>query len=252
MVTIKRKVKMRYVILIAVMAVLLIALFIFFQFTPLGYRMTVPYRNFTEVQANVYIDNSYSGNRDDVITIINEAKDRVSDFWGNTESLPRIIISDNKKTIAKMGGDHDTATAVLFQAFSYISISKEYLNVDIVAHELTHGELHARLYNGKMPQTLIPIWFDEGVATQNDFRQQYSEETWIESTDNGSNVIELDEMDTASEFYAGDTENRRFRYLISRHEVKSWIEKNGMENLIELIDRINAGEDFYELYYSVR
>lgn len=244
----KRRVKKRYYILLAAIAVLLTVLVRFFQFTSLGYRMTVPYRNFTEVQANVYIDNSYTGDKEQATAIINEAAERVSDFWGNTESLPRIIISDSERTIEKLGGDHDTSTAIFFKAYSYISISNEYLNVDIVAHELTHAELHTRLYDGKLPQTLIPIWFDEGVALQNDFREQYNEDMWLERTDHGSNTIELDQMDTASEFYAGNVEDRRFRYLISRHEVKNWIDKNGMEKLIELIDKVNAGENFYELY----
>lgn len=52
-----------------------------------------------------------------------------------------------------------------------------------MAHELTHAETHYRIINfwdcfnivnqaGKVPR-----WFDEGVATQNDYREKYSEET---------------------------------------------------------------------------
>lgn len=248
----KRKVSKKYLVLMAVIVILLIALVAFFQFTSLGYRMTVKYRNFTEMQKNVYIDNSYSGDRDDVIATINAAKNRISDFWDNIQSSPIIIISDNEKTIAKLGGDHDTSTMVLFRAYSYISISKEYLNIDIIAHELTHAELHARLYKGKLPQALVPIWFDEGVAIQNDYREQYSEEAWIEKTNNGLHIIALDEMDTASEFYAGQVEDRRFRYVISGHEIKIWIEKNGLDKLIELIDGVNDGENFYELYSGTK
>lgn len=243
-----RKINRRYLVFTAAIGVLFTLLAVFFQYTALGYRMTVQYRDFTEIQTNIYLDNSYSGDRDGLAAIINEAKNRVSDFWGTTESIPTVIISDNERTIAKLGGDHDTKTTVLFQVHSYISVSIEYLNVDIVAHELTHAELHKRLYHGKLQQTVIPIWFDEGVALQNDNREQYSEERWIERTDNGSNTIKLDEMDTASEFYAGDIEDRRFRYMVSRHEVKNWIEKNSMEKLIELINKINAGENFSELY----
>lgn len=244
--------KKQYYILIAAIGVLLIALGYFFQFTPLGYRMTVPYRNFIELQTNVYVDSSYSGDREEVLAIVKEAKDRVSAFWGGTESFPTIIISDNERTTAKLGGDHDTQTAILFQVHSYLSVSKEYLNADIVAHELTHAELHKRLYDGKLRGKSVPIWFDEGIALQNDFREKYSEDSWLKETDNGSNIINLDEMDTASEFYAGDSEDRRLRYLISRQELKIWIEKNSMEQLIELVNRINSGEDFQELYYSLR
>ena len=59
-------------------------------------------------------------------------------------------------------------------------------------------------------------------------------------------------MDTPIEFYSGDVEERRFRYMISKHEVKNWIEKNGVENLIELIERVNLGDDFNEVYNKSR
>lgn len=230
--------------------IMVIAAVIYFQFTPLGYRMTVPYRNFTEIQNNVYVENGYSGNIDEVKSLVDEARSRVLGFWGSIESSPAVIISDNAGTLAKLGGDHDTATAIIFKAYSYIAVSDEYLNVDVLAHEMTHAELHTRLYKGKLPQTLIPTWFDEGVATQNDYREQYSDEMWRIRTENGSDIIALDKMDTPSEFYAGTADDRRFRYLISRHEVKEWINRNGTDALIRLIERVNAGEDFYELYYQ--
>ncbi len=213
------KTKKRYLIPLLAIVIVIIAAVIFFRFTPLGYRMTVPYRNFTEIQKNVYVENNYSGDWDEVKSLVNEARNRVLEFWGNIESNPTVIISNNTETLAKLGGDHDTATAVFFGANSYISISDEYLNVDVLSHEMTHAELHKRLYKGKLPQTLMPIWFDEGVATQNDYRDQYSDEMWYERTNNGSDIIDLDNMDTAAEFYAGDVDDRRFRYLISRHEV---------------------------------
>lgn len=246
----KRKIKKRFFIPTIVFIIIFTAAIFCFQFTSLGYRMTVPYRNFTEIQKNVYVENGFSGDINEVKTIVNEARNRVCEFWGNIESSPTVIISDNDETLAKLGGDHDTATAIIFKAYSYISVSDKYLNIDILAHEMTHAELHTRLYKGKLPQTLIPTWFDEGVATQNDYREQYSDEIWYKKTENGSFIISLDEMDTPEEFYAGNADDRRFRYLISRHEVKEWINRNGKDSLIGLIEKVNAGGDFYELYYN--
>lgn len=246
-----QKGKRKLLIFAAVIAILLAAAVVFWQCTPLGYRMTVPYRGFTEVESNVYIDNGYSGNKEEVIEIVNAAKNRVSDFWGDIESNPMIIITDNQSTIARLGGDHDTLTLALFRVYSYVVASDEYLNVNVIAHELTHAELHTRIYKGKLlPRNLIPTWFDEGVALQNDYRDRYSDEAWIEITNDGSDIPSLEEMDTAEEFYAGDKEDRRCRYVISKYEVKSWMEKNGIDSLIELLDSINKGGDFYELYQS--
>lgn len=212
--------------------------------------MTVPYRNFTELKNNVYIADDYSGNIDELNSIVDQATRRVSDFWGNTKSNPLIIICDNTKTLQKLGGDHDTSTVIFFKAYSYISLSSEYLNVDVLAHEMTHAELHSRLYEGKLAQSLVPAWFDEGVATQNDYRIKYNDEAWKEATQNGLTIIDFSSIDTFSEFYEGESADRVYRYIISRHEVKEWIERNGVDGLIELISSVNKGDDFYELYNS--
>lgn len=85
-----------------------------------------------------------------------------------------------------------TNTTVLFGAHSYVVISPNGLDVDVTAHELTHAELHYRLYDGKiLPKTILPIWFDEGVATQNDYRERYNEIAWLKVTDNGLKLIAL-------------------------------------------------------------
>ena len=238
----------KIIISVSIIGIIFITAFLFFQFTPFGYRMTVPYRNFIEIQSNVYVEKGYSGSIDEIKSTIDTAADRVSDFWGEIQSSPVIIISDNDDTIASLGGDHNTLTTVFFRAYSYIAVSDEYLNTDVIAHEMMHAELHARIYKGKLPQTLIPVWFDEGIATQCDYREQYSEEEWVIKTDNGADMIDFNEMDTAEEFYGGDVQDRRFRYLICRHELKCWIENYGTDALFQLIERVNAGENFYELY----
>lgn len=245
----RKKVKKRYIVLM-ILALCLSSSILFFQFTSIGYRMTVMYRNFTEVQDHVYISNDYSGDKQKVISVLDESTKRVSAFWGSLESSPIIIICDNQKTLEKLGGDHDTATLVLFDAYSFISISSEYLNVDVMAHELTHAELHTRLYHGKLPQKLVPTWFDEGVATQNDYREKYNDDAWKKATNNGLNVLDFRAIDTAPEFNQGETSERIYRYIVSRHELKEWIERNGMDGLLELISGVNDGVDFYDLYHT--
>ena len=94
----------------------------------------------------------------------------------------------------------------------------------------------------------IPTWFDEGLATQNDYREQYSQEVWKEKTNNGKNAIPLEEMDTPAEFYAGTSDDRRFRYVNAKHEVSEWMEIHGQNGLLELFDNLNDGEDFNIAY----
>ena len=239
---------------ISLILLLLLAAVYFFQFTGLGYRMTVPYRrSFEKATDNIYVNKNYSGNIKEAIQLTEEALERDSVFFGELQCTDTtiIIICDDDKLLSKLGGDHDTKTALsaLFDMKkNYISVSDEYLNIDIIAHELTHAELHTRL-NMKALKS-IPTWFDEGLATQNDYREQYGLDAWIEQTDNGKNALPLEDMDTGFEFYADPVEDRRFRYLNANHEVSVWMDTHQQIGLLELLDKLNNGEEFDVAYFN--
>lgn len=224
----------------------------FFEFNSTGYRMSVSHRaSFEKISDNVFINRDYARNRDEITGLINKAKSRAADFYGSLTCQDHtvIIICDDDKLLAKLGGDHDTHHITLFPVKrSYVSVSTEYLTVDVLAHELTHAELYERL-SGKAFRR-VPTWFSEGIALQNDYREQYGPEAWAEQTDNGKNIVAHEDMDTAAEFYSGTKEDRRFRYLNAKHAVVEWLEKHGLQGFMALIDRLNGGEDFSAAYGS--
>ena len=223
----------------------------FFEFNPTGYRMSVSHRaSFEKISDNVFINRYYAENRDEITGLINEAKSRVTNFYGSLTCPDHtvIIICDDEKLLAKLGGDHDTQTVLFPVKKSYVSVSNEYLNVDVLAHELTHAELRERLSVKALRR--IPTWFDEGIALQNDYREQYSPETWAEQTENGKHIVAHEDMDTGAEFYSGTKEDRRFRYLNAKHDVAEWMETHGFQGFMDLIDRLNGGEDFSTVYSS--
>ena len=55
-------------------------------------------------------------------------------------------------------------------------------------------------------------------------------------------------MDTPSEFYAGEAEDRRFRYLNAKHELSGWMAEHGQQGLLKLLEQINDGVDFNTAY----
>ncbi|EWM53571.1 hypothetical protein [Ruminococcus flavefaciens] len=232
---------------ISLILLLLLAAVYIFQFTGLGYRMSVPYRSsFEKVADNIYVNKNYSGNIKEAIQLTEEALERDRAFFGELQCTDTtiIIFCDDDKLLSKLDGDHDTKTS--YTKKNYISVSDEYLNIDIIAHELTHAELHTRL-NVKALKS-IPTWFDEGLATQNDYREQYGLKAWIEQTYNGKNTVPLEDMDTGSEFYADPLEDRRFRYLNAKHEVSVWMDTHQQKGLLELLDKLNKGKDFDSVY----
>ena len=64
------------------------------------------------------------------------------------------------------------------------------------------------------------------------------------------NVIASEDMDTPAEFYAGEAEDRRFRYLNAKHELDRWMAAHGQQGLLEPIEKLNNGEDFDMAYGS--
>lgn len=221
----------------------------FFLFTSSGYRMTVPYnRSFEKIADNVYVNKGYAGDTNEIIKLTDRAKERTTIFFGSLRCTDEtiFIICDDKDLISKLGGDHDTITAMFPAKKNLISISAEYLDLDIFAHELTHAELHSRLSDKAL--TSIPTWFDEGLATQNDYREKYSEENWFKQTENGKITISPENMDTPDEFYEGTNDEKAIRYLNAKHMVSEWMTTHGMHGLLDLIDKLNSGEDFSTAY----
>ena len=248
---VKSKKKIILCCCISFILLLLLTAVYFFQFNSLGYRMSVPYRSsFEKVSDHIYANKNYSGNIKEAIQITEEALERDRAFFGELQCTDTtktiVIICDDDKLLSKLGGDHDTKTSKSKK--NYISVSDEYLNIDIIAHEFTHAELHTRL-NMKALKS-IPTWFNEGLATQNDYREQYGLEAWIEQTDNGKNTVRLEDMDTGSEFYADPVEERRFRYLNAKHEVSVWMDTHQKKGLLELLDKLNNGEEFDAAYFN--
>ncbi len=244
------KAKKRWILWVAAVILLLgMAAVFFFQFTQIGYLMTVPYRSaFMEIADRVYVNQNNARDPQEILGLIEQAKERDRAFFGDLRSLEEtvFIICDDEKLTKKLGEDHATVSCFFPFKQHFICISDEYLALDILAHELTHAELYARLSLSAYQR--IPTWFDEGLATQNDDREQYSEKQWIIQTGNGKNSIAPEDMDTPSEFYAGEAADRRFRYLNAKHELAVWMEAHGQQGLLELLEKLNDGAAFDTAY----
>ena len=252
-----KKLKKRYLFSIVVLLIIVAAIICFICFTQQGYMFSIGFRGFDEVRDNIYVDETYeSGNTEQLLALLDEAELRVSEFWGGLEAEPVVIVSDNTEKLAKLGYTGSPAltnTFLLFGAHSFVVISPNGVGVDVLAHELTHAELHKRLYNGKLLyKQLVPIWFDEGVATQNDYRRQYNNDAWNKATDNGSKSVDFSTIEQPSQFYSSDTDEKIYNYIVSRHELSEWLDRNGKPALIDLIAEINSGAAFDDVYYKER
>ena len=75
----------------------------FFEFHPTGYRMRVSRSaSFEKISDNVYVNRNYSGSREEITRLIDEAKSRVTVFFGSMTCLDHtvIIICDDEKLLS--------------------------------------------------------------------------------------------------------------------------------------------------------
>lgn len=230
--------------------VLLFALVVYLcYFTTSGYRMTAVIHGFEKLDDCVYVEKNWSGDKKEALQIVNEAKKRVKQYFGTVKSHPVILICDDEKKIKKLGGDHDTAILFLKHVYSYISVSSKYLNVDILAHEMTHAEAHTRADTGKIATaSSMPVWFDEGLAMQNDYREMYNLENVPEDTKEEDMIFDYAAMSDPSVYYSENKDKCRLNYILSKHEVATWIEKHGMEELMDLLSKLQSGNSFDSCY----
>ncbi len=114
-------------------------------------------------------------------------------------------------------------------------------NVDVVAHELMHAEIHHRV--GYLKRFLqLPTWFDEGVAMQVDYRPRYRL-----SPKDVQNADDVRGLTTFSKFFEGNEQAVVRNYAAAKFVVASWLSKVGPTSLYLHLRRMRDGESFAEV-----
>jgi len=241
------------IVLIIVVIAIFLGWLVFCNFTKLGYILTIRWHGFTEVRENIFVDKSNVDDVNKILSMIDNTNNRLENFWGELKSSPTIIIAYKEKKLSKLGYTGSpalTATYVFNGAHNYVVVSPDGVDLDVLSHELTHAELHTRIYKDKWSdKNIIPIWFDEGIAIQNDYREKYNENAWKRVTNQGNNIRNITSLKT-DEFFDSDKEVRIENYILAKHELYSWINSHGIDELIHLIEDVNIGSEFQDLYFK--
>jgi hypothetical protein len=179
-----------------------------------------------------------------VQSLIQTASVRVAEFWGQKSCNPKFIYCETEADFKKFGSPMPVPALTHLKFDAYIVINEEGAEADIIAHEISHAELYNRIgfYNYTLK---IPIWFDEGLAMQNDYRNYYSEDTLKFKTDNFKNLPDVKQLKNGRQFHEGSNEFIKLNYMAAKHEVKNWYSK---EKLDQLIKDLNSGKSFEEAF----
>lgn len=167
-----------------------------------------------------------------------QARVRIEKIFGAPRSRPVVAFFQDLRTFWPLKvNTYGSAGSI---GNTCVIIGPKGQNVDVVAHELMHQELHERVGTWRL-FTEVPVWFNEGVAMQVDFRPQY---TLPEEAGNASNKGEVRGLKSVSQFNHGNDEQLTQHYAFAKAEVARWLANIGRHDLYARLERIRAGESF--------
>ena len=199
--------------------------------------LTIAALDLQSASDNVLTNSVFSVDRQRFKQLTHDARSRISATYGIPESKPNIVFFTSDKGLGPFTLNRYGSTNFIGRR-ACIFIGPNGQNVDVVAHELMHAELHHRV--GAVKRFLeIPTWFDEGVAMQVDHRKEYDLRK-----DNAGRIDAVRKLDSSSKFYVPDDRTLTRNYAMSKAVVDAWLADIGTSALYDRLNRIKAGETF--------
>ena len=196
----------------------------------------IEYSSYSAIAPDVYVSPLFKDNENEqLLSLVRAGKSRVDNTFGNTISTPKIIIAATNDEASEFGSNA-YGRAHLTPLGQCLVFGPKGHNIDVIAHEYTHAEVHYRV--GWFEHYLnIPIWFNEGVALLVDYRKPYLIAN-----------IELSETEVQAVKAKGlnffDGKNVIKNYQAARIAIDS-LDKSSLYNDLE---KIKEGKSFKEVF----
>ncbi|MPV85690.1 hypothetical protein [Ostreibacterium oceani] len=204
---------------------------------------------FIEIADEIYTQKKFSEkDQKKAINLISEARQRVTDYYGEPLANPKILfVSDDEEATKLNLPKGIPGVAYLTPWESYIILDANKIGIDVVAHELVHAEILARL--GYLKRTMeIPTWFDEGAALQVDFRHHYIDLPTITSAE----FFRVTALDKPSKFWSDDAQQNIRNYQGAKAAYAKLLGQNSSVGLYYILDKVKQGEDLLSLIDRLR
>jgi hypothetical protein len=197
----------------------------------------IEHSDFTSVRSVYFAPGIGPAQRDAFVTALASARDRVEKLYGPLRGAPTIVVTDaaTRDRYAANG----TAVTHYWPHGAIVVIGPRGQGVDVVAHELAHAELFARVGYVRL-QWCLPTWFDEGLAAQFDERPFYTERAFTQRRQAGMRVPPLPQLASRAAFSAGTLEQVRQHYALSRLTVGRWLAHKGRASTRQFIDTLRC------------
>ncbi len=171
------------------------------------------------------------------LNLLSNARMRIQDTFGPPRAKPVVVFFDDPHAFGPLklneyGSTHFVGTKAC------VMVGPKGQNLDVVAHELMHAELFERVgFWSRLTQ--IPVWFDEGLAMQVDYRPRY-----VLSREASAQAKNVRTLESARDFFLQDGDLLTKNYAMAKAEVANWLDDAGRASVYDRLERIRAGESF--------
>lgn len=231
-----RSTAIKYVIF----ALLLATLGAVYGFANIARCALIDFSGFNEIAKNVYVSGKLpESSHRDVMTLLGEAKLRITQHYGAPRANPVIIVVGNDREAIDYGLYGAPGKLFYTPWNNYLVLNYEKKSVDVAAHELVHAEIVSRLGYFRR-QRAIPTWFDEGAAMQVDFRPKYSVNP---GSFDKSEIQRVMKLNSRAKFWSSNKAQNIKNYQAAKAAVAMFLKGHPSESLYVLLAEIKKGKN---------
>lgn len=152
------------------------------------------------------------------------ARERITNRFGKPEATPVLVYINDPDGLGPFRLNAFGSTQLL-GPHACVMIGAKGQNVDVVAHEFMHAEIHQRAgFWYRFMQ--IPAWLDEGLAMQVDDRPQYALTAEVSQAKDS-----VRRLTSSSDFFKGDEQAVIRHYALARALVADWVARVGRDTI---------------------
>lgn len=184
-------------------------------------------------------DSASPDEQDRYVRLTLESRERIANTFGEPKAKPILVYFSRPDGFGPFKLNAFGSTQFIGSR-TCVMIGPEGQNIDVVAHELMHAEIHERagFWNRFMK---IPTWFDEGLAMQVDFRPKY-----LLAAEDAHAIDEVRQLTSFSSFFNGGEKVVVSNYAKARVLVADWIAKVGKASVYQQLHQLRDGQSVEE------
>jgi len=208
-------------------------------------RAIVPVK-YVQIADDIYATASLSdADRRRALADVQAARLRITGMFGAPRARPVTIIAATDAEAAGLGLLEGVPGSAFITPFgTQVVLSMPNFSVDVTAHELMHAEVADRLGFWAWAVRL-PVWFDEGLALQLDWRRGYM----IDCASLGARrILEVQTLMRPWQFWDGGRDQVIANYRAAKCAAAQVLERQPPRLLYASMARLRGGENFAKVF----